>query len=159
MKKYYLMNKDNIVASACMEQGTLGENLQIEKVSGTLPIGLTQILVRARIKIALAQGRNVIFDSTNTKKEIRMSYLAAAKEMKTGSCRLDLCLIPLAQHSPFVQTEICSSLYQNLQDNYPDMKEGWDIIEEINKKDRTNEIQQGGPDVRKESFALDQAEL
>lgn len=42
MKKYYLMNKDNIVASACMEQGILGENLQIEKVSGTLPIGLTQ---------------------------------------------------------------------------------------------------------------------
>lgn len=119
---------------------------------------LTQILVRARIKIALAQGRNVIFDSTNTKKEIRMSYLAAAKEMKTGSCRLDLCLIPLAQHSPFVQTEICSSLYQNLQDNYPDMKEGWDKIEEINGKDRTNEIQQDGPDVRKESVPLDRDE-
>ena len=42
MKKYYLMNKDNMVASAYMEKGTLGENLQIEKVSGTLPIGLAQ---------------------------------------------------------------------------------------------------------------------
>jgi len=42
MKKYYLMNKDNMIASACMEQGTLGESLQIEKVSGTLPIGLVQ---------------------------------------------------------------------------------------------------------------------
>ena len=36
------MNKDNMVASAYMEKGTLGENLQIEKVSGTLPIGLAQ---------------------------------------------------------------------------------------------------------------------
>ena len=60
-----------------------------------------------------------------------MSYLAVAKEIKTGSCQLDLCLIPLEQHSPFVQAEICNTMYQALQDNYPDIKEGWDKIEEI----------------------------
>ena len=42
MKEYYLMNKDNMVASACIGQEPLGESLQIEKVSGTLPIGLVQ---------------------------------------------------------------------------------------------------------------------
>lgn len=41
VKTYYLMNKDTIVASTCMEKGTLGENLQIEKVSGTVRTGKT----------------------------------------------------------------------------------------------------------------------
>ena len=119
---------------------------------------LTQILTRARIKTALAQGRNVIFDSTNTKKETRKSYLAIAKEMKTGSCQLDLCSIPLEQHSPFVQTAICNSMYQNIQNNYPDLTEGWDRVEEIGREGRTDEIQQNGPKIGEERYPFDQYE-
>ena len=87
-----------------------------------------------------------------------MSYLAVAKEIKTGSCQLDLCLIPLEQHSPFVQTAICNSMYQNIQNNYPDLTEGWDRVEEIGREGRTDEIQQNGPKIGEERYPFDQYE-
>ena len=97
---------------------------------------LVQLIIKARIKTALAQGRNVIFDATNTDSRSRINYLSMAKELQTGTCQLDLCVVPLQQHSTFVPADVCASLYEHLQNHYPSKNEGWDNIVEIKQQDR-----------------------
>lgn len=97
---------------------------------------LVQLIIKARIKTALAQGRNVIFDATNTDSRSRINYLSMAKEFKTGACQLDICIVPLQQHSKFVPEDVCASLYEHLQSHYPSKDEGWDSIVEIKQQAR-----------------------
>jgi len=97
---------------------------------------LVQLIIKARIKTALAQGRNVIFDATNTDSRSRINYLSMAKAFKTGACQLDMCIVPLQQHSKFVPEDVCASLYEHLQSHYPSKNEGWDNIVEIKQQAR-----------------------
>jgi hypothetical protein len=49
-------------------------------------------------------------------------------------------------------------MYQNIQNNYPDLTEGWDRVEEIGREGRADEIQQNGPKIGEERYPFGQDE-